>query len=250
MQNPAITSAAWTHVGRRDHNEDSHFCDASLGLHVVADGMGGYEGGEVASRIAIDVLRAFYRRNAQEDDVTWPFALDPRVALDENQLAVGLRMANAGIAAERKGKLRAMGSTVAALVLRGNRALIGHVGDSRVYRLRDGRLEALTRDHSLYEELKATGAKLGPKSEFPHANVITRALGMNPDVKVELRAERARAGDVFMLCTDGLLETMDDECIAAVLGSMPPCEAARELVDRAFVGGSRDNITVVVARIG
>ncbi|MDO9016484.1 MAG: protein phosphatase 2C domain-containing protein [Deltaproteobacteria bacterium] len=244
-----IESASCTHVGRRSNNEDSHCAVEPIGFFAVADGMGGYEGGEVASRVAIETLERFYRRNAADDDVTWPFAIDPAIDLEQNMVATGVRMADANIAAQRTGRLSSMGSTVATLVVRGGRVVVGHVGDSRVYRARGGRLEALTRDHSLYEEMLAMGTKVGPRSEFPHANVITRALGMKAPVRVDTRVERARVGDVYLLCTDGLYDGVSAERMAAVLSTMTAKDAAETLVQEAFVNGSKDNITAVVVAV-
>ncbi len=244
-----IESSACTHVGRRSNNEDSHCAVEPIGLFAVADGMGGYEGGEIASRVAIETLERFYRRNAAEDDVTWPFALDPAIDLDRNMVATGVKLADSFIAAQRTGRLSSMGTTVATLVVRDGRVVIGHVGDSRVYRVRGGRLEAMTRDHSLYEEMVAMGSKVGPRSEFPHANVITRALGMKPPVKVDTRTESARAGDVFLLCTDGLYDSVTPARMADVLTTMHPRDAGQTLVEEAFLNGSRDNITAVVVAV-
>jgi serine/threonine protein phosphatase PrpC len=244
-----IASAACTHVGRRDNNEDSYCTQDATGLYAVADGMGGYDGGEVASRLAIDTLEHFVRRNALDDNVTWPFALDPRLDLDGNLLATGVKLADAHVAAARTGRLRAMGTTVAALLARGDRAVIGHVGDSRVYRLRDGAVTPLTRDHSLYEELLAMGSAVGDRADFPHANVITRALGLKPPVQVEVRVEALRPGDVYLLCTDGLYDSVSLDDMAHALGTLPPADAARTLVHLAYAHGSRDNITAVVASV-
>ena len=244
-----IESASCTHVGRRSNNEDSCCALEPIGFFAVADGMGGYEGGEVASRVAIETLERFYRRNAADDDVTWPFAIDPSIELERNMVATGVRMADASIAAQRTGRLASMGSTVATLVVREGRVVLGHVGDSRVYRARGGRLEPLTRDHSLYEEMLAMGTKVGPRSEFPHANVITRALGMKPPVKVDTKIERAVAGDVYLLCTDGLYDSVSPERMAAVLSTMSAKGAAETLVREAFENGSKDNITAVVVAL-
>lgn len=244
-----IESASCTHVGRRSNNEDSHCAVEPIGCFAVADGMGGYEGGEVASRLAIEAMERFYRRNAADDDVTWPFAIDPSIDPAQNMVVTAVRLADASIAAQRTGRLGSMGSTVATLVVSNGRVVVGHVGDSRVYRARGGRLEALTRDHSLYEEMVAMGTKVGPRSEFPHANVITRALGMKPPVKVDTRVERARVGDVFLLCTDGLYDGVSAERMAAVLSTMSARAAAHTLVKEAFVNGSKDNITAVVVAV-
>lgn len=244
-----IEHAAFTHVGRRSNNEDAFCAAPELGLFAVADGMGGYEGGEVASRVAIDTLRGFYRRNAEDDNTTWPFALEHERSLAENMLSVAIRLADAEVHARKTGRLASMGSTVAAIAVDGARVVVGHVGDSRVYRLRGGAITQVTRDHSLYQEMIAAGMSVPPREQFPHANVITRALGMKPPVKVDLTTLDARAGDVFLLCTDGLIETVPDARIRAALGALAPEEAAQALVEEAYTQGGRDNITVVIARV-
>lgn len=244
-----IESAARTFVGRRNNNEDSFCSDTSLGLFAVADGMGGYEGGEVASHLAIETMLGFFRRNAKDDDTTWPFGIDPRLGVEENMLAVAVRCADAEIAAKKTGKLSSMGSTVAALVVRDEHAIIGHVGDSRVYRLRGGKLTQLTRDHSLYQEMLAMGTPMPPREQFPHSNVITRALGMKPSSRPDLATEPLRAGDVFLLCTDGLTETVTEERMTEALLAMPLQDAVDRLVAEAYERGGRDNITVVAVRV-
>lgn len=244
-----IEHAAATHVGRRSNNEDAFVIAPELGLFAVADGMGGYEGGEVASRITVDTLRSFYRRNADDDNTTWPFALEPERTLAENMLSVGIRLADAEVQARKQGRLAAMGSTVAAIAVDGPCVVVGHVGDSRVYRLRDGGIAQVTRDHSLHQDMLAAGMSVPPKEQFAHANVITRALGMKGAVKADLRTLDARAGDVFLLCTDGLVEAVRDDRLRVVLGTLAPADAAATLVREAFEAGGRDNITVVVARV-
>ncbi len=244
-----IEYAARSSTGRRSNNEDAFCAEPDLGLFMVADGMGGYEGGEVASNLAVKVMRGFYARNRRDDDTTWPFGIDPKLGIGENMLAVAIRMADAEIISQKKGRLSSMGSTVAAVAVQNETAVVGHVGDSRVYRLRDGRLTQLTRDHSLYEEMRSIGAVVGPKEQFPHANVITRALGMltrnGPDVAVE----RLRKGDVLLLCTDGLTEGVTEARIAEVLAAKGAVDACDTLVKEAYDNGGRDNITAVIVRV-
>jgi protein phosphatase len=142
-----------------------------------------------------------------------------------------------------------MGSTVAALVVDGPQVIIAHVGDSRVYRLRGGELEALTRDHSLYFDLLQSGYQLPPLEEFSHKNVITRAIGLRPGMRPPLRTERLASGDTYLLCTDGLLDGVPDSTLAKLLALRTAEEAAQALVDAAYAEGSRDNITVVVLKV-
>ncbi|MCA9672959.1 MAG: serine/threonine-protein phosphatase [Myxococcales bacterium] len=239
-------SAARTHIGRRKRNEDDFHCEPQLGLFAVADGMGGYEGGEIAAALVVDTLAEFFRRNEDDSDMTWPFALDKGRTFDENLIAVAVRLAHARVSRARVGRLSRMGATVAALVLREGTAVLAHVGDSRIYRLRDGTLERLTRDHSLYAEMEACGADLPPPQEFPLSNVITRAIGMDGAADPEVRSVEIAAGDRYLLCTDGLLERLDDEAIAKHLHAATAGAAADALVDAAYEAGGRDNITALV----
>lgn len=234
-------------TGRRSQNEDAVCLRPDLGLFVVADGMGGYEGGEIASKVAVTTIEDLVSRTAGDQDVTWPYRIDPRLGVTENEVTVAARLAGDRIAARRHGRLAQMGSTVAVLRLDGTRAVIGHVGDSRVYRLRGLALDQLTIDHSLWTQMLAAGAELSDREHFPYRHVITRALGM-PGSEPDVRVEAARPGDVFLLCSDGLSEVLEPERIAALL-ALPAAVACRALVDEAYAAGSKDNISAVVARV-
>jgi serine/threonine protein phosphatase PrpC len=244
-----LEGSARTTAGRRDNNEDSFCSEPALGLFAVADGMGGYEGGEVASRLVIETLLEFFWRNARDADATWPFALDPDAGLPENMARVGIRMAHEEVTSRRQGRLAAMGSTVAALVIRDGHAIVAHVGDSRVYRLRGGRLRQLTADHSFLAELARAGGALPDRARFGYANVITRAIGCDGGGRPDVLREPLRAGDVFLLCTDGLVEGVADDRIAAILAESAPEEACEALVAEAVARGSRDNVTAIVVRV-
>ncbi|MBH24353.1 MAG: serine/threonine protein phosphatase [Myxococcales bacterium] len=246
-----ISSTARTHVGRRNNNEDAHCIDATCGLYIVADGMGGYEGGEVASQLAVESIREFFRAHQEDRGITWPFGADPNLSLMENMVNVSVRLANRAIVAKRTGQLRQMGSTVAMMVAHGGEIVIGHLGDSRIYRLRGDRLERLTRDHSLYNEMLDSGfTDLPPEDEFPHGNVITRALGMDEARAIpEVSRDTPQVGDLYLLCTDGLLEALSEARIAALMRQPELQEACDQLVQEAYVNGGRDNITAVIARV-
>lgn len=233
-------------AGRRANNEDAICSHPELGLFVVADGLGGYDGGEIASELAIDSIHELVRRTAGDADVTWPYKLDPRHSLPENEVLVATRLAGDRIHARRTGVLEHMGSTVAVLRFAGGNAVIGHVGDSRVYRLRDRELVQLTIDHSLVAQMIAAGMQ--PDAAFPWRHVITRALGM-PAADADVTTEPVRAGDTFLLCSDGLYEPLEPDEMAVLLGA-PPEAACRALVDAAYEGGSRDNISAIVVRVG
>jgi protein phosphatase len=229
--------AVRTDTGRqRNANEDSLFVDAPL--FVVADGMGGAQAGEVASRAAAE-----------------SFAQNLPPAPPERLLEETIEGANRTIheLARKDPSLAGMGTTTtAALVdLEAEEVAIGHVGDSRAYRLRGGKFEQLTRDHSLVEEMRRKGQLTDAQAEdHPQRSIITRALGPEPEVEVDLQTVPAQAGDVFLICSDGLTTMLDDEKIAHVLGRATSLQSAvRALVDEANRAGGRDNITVVLFRL-
>ncbi len=242
-----IRSAARTHVGRRKNNEDSLCLEPEMGLFVVADGMGGYEGGEVASGIVVKTVRELFWRNARDRKATWPYALDRRLSFVENMVSVALRHANSQVIRRKKGRLASMGSTAVVLVVREAIIVIGHVGDSRLYRLRDGQLQQLTRDHSLVAELERHGVADVRTEHLTH--VITRAIGIEDELEPEVRTMCSRSGDVYLLCSDGLSDPLEDREIAGILSSHPPEEACRALVERALVAGGSDNVTTLVVSV-
>jgi serine/threonine protein phosphatase PrpC len=209
--------------------------------------MGGYEGGEVASDIVVETVRRFFERNAEDSELTWPFGMDRNLGFVENMLAVALRIAHREVSSRKVGHLAKMGATVAALVLQEGMSIVGHLGDSRVYRLRRGKLEGLTKDHSLVAELQARG--LEPPADTSFSHVVTRAIGMDEALDPELRAEKARPGDIFLLCSDGLTDVLDDGEILKWLRGREPREAAEALVRAAFEAGGSDNITAVVVQV-
>lgn len=242
-----LDAFALTIPGRRPNNEDAICARVDLGLFVVADGMGGYEGGEVASAIAVETIHELVRRTAADADVTWPYKIDTRRSVEENELIVATRLAGDRIGARRTGVLEQMGSTVAVLRIARDHAVVAHVGDSRVYRARRGQLAQLTRDHSLLAQMIAAGTPPADAAAFPWRHVVTRALGTSSG-EPEVQLDAARSGDVYLLCSDGLSEVLDDDQILALLAR--PAEAAcRALVDAAFDAGSRDNISAIVVRV-
>jgi serine/threonine protein phosphatase PrpC len=240
-----LDSFALTIAGRRANNEDAICAQPALGLFVVADGMGGYEGGEVASALAIDAIHDLVRRTAGDADVTWPYGVDPRRSVTENELMVATRLAADRIAERRVGALCEMGATVVALRLSRDGAVIAHVGDSRLYRLRDGALAQLTIDHSLAAQLAASG--ITPDANFAWRHVVTRALGTATS-EPEVQRQAVARGDVFLLCSDGLTDVLAPDAIAARL-TAPAEPACRALIDAAYRAGSRDNISAIVVRV-
>ena len=226
-----------TDTGRqRNANEDALFVRAPI--FVVADGMGGAQAGEVASKAAAEA-----------------FDLDLSAAPPERVLRETIAAANRQIhdLARADPSRAGMGTTLTAAIVNAEseEVGIGHVGDSRAYRLRDGRLERLTRDHSLVEEMRRKGQLTDAEAEeHPQRSIITRALGPEPEVEVDVQTVPAAPGDVFLLCSDGLTTMLDDERIAVLLAGATSMEAAvRALVDEANRAGGRDNITALAFRL-
>lgn len=242
----SIDAAARTHRGRRPTNEDAHVVDLDHGLFVVADGMGGYEGGEVASRLVVHTLHDFFVENDLDGEVTWPWGIDTDRGFVENLVTVGIRLANVEVVRRRRGRLAQMGSTVVAVALEGDRLVVAHVGDSRIYRLRAGALEPLTRDHSFVEQLRQMGVVERPEGM---GHIITKAIGFAEDAEPDLRVEAVRPGDAILLCSDGLTDPLDDDTIEALLGCGDAAEAAEALVEAAYEAGGTDNITALVVRV-
>ncbi|AKQ68042.1 serine/threonine phosphatase PrpC [Myxococcus hansupus] len=248
-----IEVAGSTHVGmKRNHNEDNFLMLPEEFLFCVADGMGGHSSGEIASRIAVDELGEFYKLTAKDQDCTWPFKMDKARNYDENRLATGIKLANARIfeKASSESKYKGMGTTIVSVHFGQNGVYVGHVGDSRVYYFRGGALKQVTEDHSLLNDyLKAK--KLSPEEveNFPHKNVIVRALGMKENVQVDVSRVEPQEDDVFLLCSDGLSGMVTDAQMQEILQRTPELEkACSQLIDMANAAGGNDNVTCVLAR--
>jgi PPM family protein phosphatase len=232
-----VEQAGRTDVGRqRTANEDSLF--VSPPLFAVADGMGGAKAGEVASAVAVEAVEAA------------PDSSDPA----EAQLASIVRAANRRIydLAVADESRRGMGTTLTLAKLHGDEVSLAHVGDSRAYRMRSGQLEQLTRDHSLVAELERSGQITAEAAEHhPQRSIITRALGPEPDVEVDTYTLVGREGDVFLICSDGLTSMISDEEVASIVRSAGSLDEASEaLVRAANQSGGKDNITVILFRLG
>ncbi len=234
-------AAARTSVGRvRSSNEDAFGYQPEHGIYVVCDGMGGAAGGEIASRMAVDVVL----QRMSEDAGTQPRSEQLHEAIAEANRAVLER-------ADHERGLTGMGTTLVALLLGDASALVAHAGDSRCYRLRAGKLERITQDHSLVDEQMRLGAMTAEEAErSPFRSVITRAIGTQPLVTEDMAEMKVEAGDVFLLCTDGLTREVDEPSIARILGAGSDVErAAQGLVDAAVEAGGRDNVTAVVVQV-
>ncbi len=244
-----------TDVGRkRKNNEDYFSVEPKLGLYIVADGMGGHASGEIASRMAVETLRSFFIETERDQDKTWPYKMNKALSYEENRLIVGIKLANKLIYSKAQSdiRLRGMGTTIVAMSTLDDIAYIAHVGDSRVYRLRDDKFEQLTEDHSLLNDYKKL-KKLTPEEieNFPHKNVIVRALGMKDTVQVDLRTEELRAGDLFLLCSDGLSGMLSDEEMYNIVREHRKNlkKTCQILVEEANNKGGHDNITVVLVEV-
>jgi PPM family protein phosphatase len=237
-----LSSFAATDVGRaRSGNEDSYFCGRSV--FAVADGLGGHQGGEVASAAAVEPLAALDGRELAKPAET------------AEALAAAIRQANAAILDRAAGSpsLWGMGTTLTAAAVAGDRHLqLAHVGDSRAYLLRDGSLEQLTTDHTVVAELVRRG-RLTPEQAaiHPERSILTRAVGLDPTLPVDTPDPiELHPGDQVLLCSDGLTEAVDDTRIAELLSAAGEGDAAcRSLIDAANDAGGPDNITVVLVRV-
>jgi PPM family protein phosphatase len=236
----------------RIHNEDYFEIDPLHRLYVVADGMGGHSHGEVAAQIAVHAIREFIDKTA-EKDTTWPFGMDNRFERHTNLLRMAVRIAHDHVlrAISKDGSLYGMGTTVVGFLLAGGTAAVAHVGDSRAYRLRNNRLDQLTQDHTWVNEQVVAGflSKEQARSH-PLKNVVTRALGGESEVVVDVRELEVKPGDLYLLCSDGLTGMLSDADIRERLSSGRDLhEICRSLVNDSNARGGIDNVTVVLLKI-
>jgi protein phosphatase len=242
MPRYSLEVASLTDVGRvRTYNEDSLAADAGSGIAVLADGMGGHRSGEVASRMATELIMAGLKRRLADLKA----GASPHPPL--KSVGEVLAEANKAIfqAACSRPSYQGMGTTLALALFHEDRVVLGHVGDSRVYRLRAGRLQLLTRDDSLLQDQVEAGLiSAADAGESHNRHLVTRALGIRETVPAHLREEQVRPGDVYVLCTDGLNDLVDDTdielIVAALRGNLPL--AARHLVQAANDKRGLDNV--------
>jgi PPM family protein phosphatase len=239
-------------VGRtRMRNEDHYAVLPHRRLYMVADGMGGVSGGDVASRMAVESVHQML----DDSETTWPSGYGPAERGSEiDHFIAGIRLANARIftRGRREPALQGMGTTFAGVLFSGDQAVIAHVGDSRVYRLRGGRLELLTQDHSfLNDQIRAGNIAPEDAHTFPFKNILSRSVGPRAAVEVDTHVALVQPGDVYLLCSDGLCGVMDHHELTSILVQQPElCRAACTMIDRTNDLGGPDNITVVLVRVG
>jgi PPM family protein phosphatase len=250
----ALEIVALTNSGMvRAHNEDSIAFDAAFGLVVLADGMGGYNAGEVASGIAVSVSIS---------EIIQPLQNASPIDRDEEtgeELAVALlgrsiHKANASIfqAAKNEAQYAGMGTTIVSALFYDNRVVVGHVGDSRLYRLRGETLESITRDHSLLQEQIDCGMiSVENARHSQNKNLVTRAVGIEADVIPEIHLHDVQVGDIYLLCSDGLNDMVEDDDIQSILYAMQGnlALAAEQLIQTANDNGGRDNVSVILVKV-
>jgi PPM family protein phosphatase len=251
--NPTLTDAALTDTGRvREHNEDTIGSDPELGLYVLADGMGGYNAGEVASGLAVKtvlnhVRDGFLNQNVQGID-RLSGLMRPTIVLRDALLRANKIV---HLTSKSQPHCEGMGTTVVAAMFFKDRLITAHVGDSRVYRIRNGVFEQITNDHSLLQELVDRGFYTPEEAATStNKNYVTRALGVESTVEVEVREHPIAPGDLYLLCSDGLSDMLSDaEIKTGLLSGASLAETAQRLVEHANAAGGRDNISVVLARV-
>ena len=251
-----IDSYALSDVGlQRDNNEDAYEAVQDASLYIVADGMGGHASGHVASQLAVQSIREYITELAQQPEHTYTFPVPGRYGPPERLLSNAIQWANERLFIEsmKERELEGMGTTVVCVMDFQNVLVIGHVGDSRIYRSRGGALEQITRDHSLLNHYIDQGKITSPEEieNFQNGNVIVRALGLKDYVDPEITVIGKEPGDHYLLCTDGLTDLVDDWIIANVLDGNADqlnlaCDALVRLANEA---GGKDNCTVMILHV-
>jgi protein phosphatase len=248
-----VVAAGVTDVGRkRDHNEDSFLIDEDLKLFVVADGMGGHAGGGTASRIAVETID----RELRQVRTSQGSVLEATTPLQDSPVPEAIRAAveRACIAiyskAQEDPRLAGMGTTVISLLMKGDQAFFAHVGDSRAYLIRGDLIQQISEDHSLVnEQIKAGMITPEEAKHSRYKNIITRSVGFEEEVQVDVMGLLCEPGDVFVLCSDGMANMMEDPEILHIVRHHPLSEVPRTLVDLANERGGDDNITVIAVQI-
>lgn len=236
----------------REHNEDAFLVDLDAGLFIVADGMGGHASGEVASALAVEAISDVLLGEIDPDETRLDRAepdgqdsIRERLRYAMNQASLRIRRA-----AMQNPEHTGMGTTVCVLLVEDGVAHLGHVGDSRIYLFRDGKLQRLTRDHTVVQQ-EIDAGRLTPKLAriVPHKNILTQSVGYHGPVEPDTSTRPVRAGDVFLMCSDGLSDPIDDETLTGLMGQSSLDELAEDLTQAALDAGADDNITVVVVGV-
>ena len=248
-----VVAHAVTHPGRvRETNEDAFVIDEALGLYLVADGMGGHNAGEVASKIAVEAVRAFLARSEDGSECTWPFGVDPGVSLDANRLLTAVRLANRRVfkTADSNDDYTGMGTTVVAALVQDNRLAYSGVGDSRLYSLSNGQLTQLTEDDSWVATVLAREKEVDEAglASHPMRHVLTNVLGATEQTEVDVRERLLQDGETLLISSDGVHGALDDAALEILMAGSDVARAAEALVETALERDGSDNITALLVR--
>lgn len=235
----------------RQNNEDRILLNADLGLFIVADGMGGHSHGERAAELAISTIEHYVASSCNGADVTWPFGYNFEISLDSNRLATAVQLANGQVwrCSQQAPEFAGMGTTVAAVIVSGERLSMASVGDSRVYLMREGALEQLTTDDTWISAVGTRGSlSKAQLQNHPMRNFLTQAAGSKQDLDVHTREVQLREGDSVLICSDGLHSSVEDSIISSVMveraGDVR--SASKELIRVANAAGGLDNVSCII----
>jgi serine/threonine protein phosphatase PrpC len=249
-----LTAYGVTHPGRvRPNNEDALLCDVGSGLFMVADGMGGHQAGEVASKMAVETVQSFLEASKGDHDLTWPFGFDPALSMNANRLVTAVRLANRKVyqAGEDKPDLAGMGTTIVVALVDGATLTFCGVGDSRIYLLSGTALQQITHDDSWVATVLARDPEFdrAQLAHHPMRHVLTNVLGAREDTEVEIGERPLVPGEQLLLCSDGLYGGLDDAAMQILLaGPGKLDELGERLVATSLERGGTDNITAVLVR--
>lgn len=237
----------------RKGNEDAFACLDDLQLFIVADGMGGHNAGEVASRLAVEATVGFVRRSADPGEYSWPYGIEPNLSFNGNRLRTAIYLANRRVfrAADEHDDYTGMGTTIVCALIAGRNLIVGHVGDSRLYLYNGGGLRRVTKDDSWAATILAQelGDDKTAIAKHPLRNVLTNVLGAREQIDIHLSETTLYGHELLLLCSDGLHGALDDEAIARILATPNDLEqVAKALVGAALDAGSRDNVTVLLVQ--
>jgi protein phosphatase len=249
-----IESYGATDVGlRRKLNEDSLFVDNDAGLFVVADGMGGHNAGEIASRLAVETVSNFVLRSAAEEEITWPYGVDPKLSMNANRLLTAVMLANKRVwkEADQRQDYTGMGTTIVAALAGEETINFVSAGDSRAYRLRNDVFQQMTVDDSWVQAAVDEGVLLPEEADsHPMKNIITKAIGAKENLEIAVDEYPLEDNDLYLLCSDGLHSMVPEARMAEILRSSNGSLAnlVGQLIEAANRGGGKDNVTALVLR--
>ncbi len=249
-----IESAGLTDIGRRRQlNEDAMFVADEAGLYVVADGMGGHNAGEVASKLAVETVSNFVRRSGEDEEITWPYGVDPSISIDANRLRTAIMLANKRVwkEADNREEYTGMGTTIVAGLVEEDNIILCGAGDSRAYRLRNDAFDQITTDDSWVQVALTEGLLQADEAKnHPMKNIITKAVGAKQNIELTVQEEALEDGDIYLLCTDGLHGMLTEAEILEVLTTKQDDleQVVQNLIAAANENGGKDNVTAVVLR--